>query len=198
MCWLSLSTPEDVTRHSDGLCSSSIYYVTDIELSAFHSHNNLWGQYCFLHFTNKENWGSDNLSDLPKGTQLGSGGARFKSMSLIPTSVFSLHGTWLLSVIVLPCPFMSYSLTAKSSLSYWTQSSLMSGVVSLICVVEAFEEWLHSWLVLTLPLKDFQKTNALWGVRGSQGLSKYLLNEWMWCSHIWSSSSSERSKSGVL
>ena len=46
-------------------------------------------------------------------------------MSLIPTSVSSLHSTYLLMVIALPCPsggslafyFMSYSVTAKSSLS---------------------------------------------------------------------------------
>ena len=55
-------------------------------------------------------------------------------MSLIPTSVLSLHSTCLLIVIALRCPFggpgafhfMSYSVTAKSSLSYWTQCSLMA------------------------------------------------------------------------
>ena len=55
-------------------------------------------------------------------------------MSLIPTSVSSLHSTYLLMFIAPPCPFggslafhfMSYSVTAKSSLSQGTQSSLMT------------------------------------------------------------------------
>lgn len=89
------------------------------------------------------------MSNLLKVTQLGSEGARFKPASRIPIS--ALVAWHLLIVTALLCPFgdagafhfMSYSLTAMSSLIYWTQSCLMAGVMPLVPFVQALEQRLH-------------------------------------------------------